>query len=171
MSDAEASEIGATKAWRVRAGDVPYEQRKEQLQYLIKKYDRICQLCFKEVPTGQATREHIVRLIDGGTSDMSNLTLACMKCNFKANDQHTREMMPALRLRACIERQKAGLPVVAIAAARTRGQNVADTWPILIEKGIRGAIRRQQLGVQLVSGPPPGPHFSSLRRRREVRFM
>lgn len=140
-------------SWKRRPGDVSERVAARQLKYLIEKYNGICQYCFKKTPPGQATREHKIRLVDGGTSDLSNLTLACKKCNNDENNDLEMRLRIAENIRNTIARQASGLPVT-VGSSSGNSKLVADTWSILIEKGIKGTIRRQQLGIILVSGAP-----------------
>lgn len=151
--------------WK-RSSDVSYEELKVQLRYLIKKYNRICQFCFTEIPKGRATREHIERLADGGTSDLDNLTLSCFQCNLNRNDDAIRVEFISLHIKETIERQALGLPVVGKAPLNTT--TVADTWPILITKGIKGTIRRQQISVHLVTRPPGSVQYGTFTGRRKI---
>ena len=53
----------------------------EAWEYLLEKWDRECAYCdVKDVPL---QREHIVARARGGSNRISNLTLACQKCNQK----------------------------------------------------------------------------------------
>lgn len=132
----------------VRAGDVGRTAAKKQLIALIKKYERICQYCFKKIPSGQATRDHIKRLADGGSNDMSNLTLACRKCN---NDKETPRVISE-QISRTIQRQMLGVRTVGSDPSdRVR---VCPSWNTIIRIGISGTIRRQQLGSRLVSSAP-----------------
>lgn len=145
----------------VRSGDVSRAVATRQLKFLMKKYDGICQYCLKKIPAGLQTREHIKRLIDGGTSEMSNLTLACERCNYDANHQAHYIRVVTDGIQDCIQRNIEGLPIVGRGRISHR-ERVADTWPILIEKAIFGTLRRQQVGAKLVAAPPGGVECSSI---------
>lgn len=149
-----------SEVWRVRPGDVSPSKARRQLRYLMTKYNGICQYCFKKIPSGLQSREHIKRLIDGGTSDMDNLTLACMPCNSDANERAEGIKRNTEGIQECLERRAKGLPIVGPAKVSHR-ERIADTWPILIGKGIAGTIRRQQIGAVLVAGAPGTVECSS----------
>lgn len=57
------------------------------IEELIKKFNGICQLCFK--PVKNPTRDHIIPLAKGGSSKVSNLQLACKRCNELKSDNLT----------------------------------------------------------------------------------
>lgn len=75
---------------------IPSDQRDWLRWQLTQKYgeNATCYWCGVSLLQGDkdyqsdqyATIEHIVRIADGGTDDMENLTWACAKCN---NTRHT----------------------------------------------------------------------------------
>lgn len=151
--------------WNVRPGDVSRSVAAKQLKALMKKYNGICQYCFKKIPAGLQTREHIKRLIDGGTSDISNLTLACSSCNSENNAIQEDIVRITKSIQECIERQIKGLQVVGLSKVGC-GEYPADTWPILIRKAIIGTVRRQAVGAVIVAAPPKGVECSSLATKK-----
>lgn len=48
---------------------------------LYQRFGGVCMWCKKHIPFNRSSVEHIVPLSAGGTSDPSNLGLACKKCN------------------------------------------------------------------------------------------
>ncbi len=76
----------------VRPGDLTSAgARKRQLQRLYEKYKGICQLCDKFCHPAQASRDHVVELCLGGTSDDSNMVLAHKKCNEEKSKEVSRQ--------------------------------------------------------------------------------
>jgi 5-methylcytosine-specific restriction endonuclease McrA len=53
--------------------------RRISIEQLVEKFNGICQECLK--PVKIPTRDHIIAIADGGTSDISNIQLACSRCN------------------------------------------------------------------------------------------
>lgn len=67
-----------------RKGDIKSPRiRQRQLERMYKKYEGICQVCFKETPREQATRGHIIACGDGGSYTDDNIRLECNACNSK----------------------------------------------------------------------------------------
>jgi 5-methylcytosine-specific restriction endonuclease McrA len=63
----------------------------ETKEYLLAKYDRTCASCDKtDVPL---EIEHIVPRSKGGTDRVSNLTLACAKCNTRKGNQPVEDFL------------------------------------------------------------------------------
>lgn len=145
----------------VRPGDVSRAVAAKQLKFLMTKYDGTCQYCLKKIPAGLQTREHIKRLIDGGTSDMDNLTLACLSCNQNAGTRAHYIKIVNTGIQETIQRIIKGEPVLGKSLISQR-ERIADIWPLLIEKAIFGTIRRQEIGAKLVAAPPPSVECSSV---------
>lgn len=59
--------------------------RTQQLRRIYRRDNGICQLCGEPCSVPDASREHVVRLADGGSSDDSNVVLAHKKCNLLAD--------------------------------------------------------------------------------------
>lgn len=72
-----------------------------------KRFDGIatnCYYCGRELHEGQATTDHVIPRVMGGTDDSSNLVPACLTCNTTKKD-HTIE-----GFRALLERKRDGVP-------------------------------------------------------------
>jgi hypothetical protein len=66
-----------------RPGDLCNPQR--QLRRVYLRYEGVCQICNDPVLLSHATREHVIPLSEGGTSDDDNVVLAHAKCNDDRN--------------------------------------------------------------------------------------
>lgn len=56
-----------------------------QLRRVYHRYQGICQICFEPCSVEDASREHIIRLADGGSNKDYNVVLAHAKCNQAAD--------------------------------------------------------------------------------------
>ena len=59
--------------------------RTQQLRRIYRRDNGICQLCGQPCAVVDASREHVVRLADGGSSDDDNIILAHKTCNQDAD--------------------------------------------------------------------------------------
>lgn len=145
-----------------RALDVNPKTATRHLRNLMKKYNGICQFCFKKIPAGLATREHIKRLADGGSPGLSNITLACRPCN--QNNEKIQYLLARITvwIQECIERQSQGLPPVAASSG-----NAAPTYREMIKKEIQATIIRQIKGAPIAGGGPKYLNWSSVRTKKE----
>lgn len=53
---------------------------------MYRVFEGVCQRCFSWIPREQATRDHVVDLVDGGSNGDENVILCCATCN------HAKEM-------------------------------------------------------------------------------
>lgn len=129
--------------------DVEYQHGElfgyEVKEYLLEKWGRKCAYCGKEnVPLEV---EHIIPKSRGGTDRISNLTLACHKCNQKKGNMTAAEfgypemqkqakqplkdaaMMNATRWALYDNLKKFGLPVECGTGAMTKKQRLAHKLP------------------------------------------
>lgn len=114
---------------RRRKGDLRGHAAKRQLERIYKRYEAICQLCFKFCPREEASRDHVIEWCVGGSSDDSNIVLAHKSCNEEKSRNN-------------------GMSV-------KQYQIAADEWwPYMIGKEIKACIRRQQLGVNISARVP-----------------
>ena len=114
-------------------------------EYLLEKWGRQCAYCDKkDVPL---EIEHIFPKSRGGSNRISNLTLACRKCNQKKGNQTAEEfgypeiqkqakrplkdaaMMNATRWKLYNQLKKFNLPVECATGARTKKQRIEHELP------------------------------------------
>lgn len=64
--------------------------------YLVRIYGNICQKCKKEFQKSALTVDHIIPKSQGGTNDLSNKQLLCVKCHRKKTmiDHQARNAIP-----------------------------------------------------------------------------
>lgn len=79
----ETSTLAARiRAKYVRRGDLPrHDARKRQLKRIYYRDQAICCHCRQFVMMEEASREHVVPLREGGSSDDNNIKLAHRRCN------------------------------------------------------------------------------------------
>ncbi len=120
---------------------VGYEVR----EYLLEKWERKCVYC--DAVNIPLEIEHIIPKSRGGSNRISNLTLACRKCNQKKGSQTAEEygfpdvqrqvkkslkdasIMNATRWRLFYKLKELNLPVEAGSGARTKMQRIAHNLP------------------------------------------
>jgi HNH endonuclease len=56
------------------------------LRALYDQFGGVCQVCRREIPFEEATRDHRVPLSKGGRNVLSNVQLACRDCNNEKSD-------------------------------------------------------------------------------------
>lgn len=66
----------------------PRKRKKMTLREMCEVVDYKCQICHKQFPYSDLTREHIVPKSLKGANDISNLTITCKKCNGKKGSHH-----------------------------------------------------------------------------------
>jgi 5-methylcytosine-specific restriction endonuclease McrA len=66
---------------RARKGDLAARAALRQLNRIYIRYSGICQICFKPCAREIASREHVIELSKGGSSDDNNVVLAHVSCN------------------------------------------------------------------------------------------
>lgn len=89
-----------------RPGDLSTRMAAEQLERIYFKYHGLCQLCWRFCIYKEASRDHVIRLHDGGTSEDDNVVLVHRVCN-EGKEFVTRGINATLR------RQKNGFHIVA----------------------------------------------------------
>ena len=75
--------MGKNAKERRRARDTPYPST--QLRRIYRRDMGFCQLCHEPCATADASREHLIRLVDGGSNKDSNIVLAHTWCNNAAD--------------------------------------------------------------------------------------
>lgn len=122
----------------------------EAKQYLLEKWQRTCVYCDKQGIPLQV--EHIVPRAKGGSDRISNLTLACQKCNEKKGNQDVHEFLKQQpeRLARILAQAKAPLKDAAAVNA-TRWQLYERLkqlgLPIECGSGGRTKLNRTKLGL------------------------
>ena len=122
----------------------------EVREYLLEKWGRKCVYCDKQDLPLQA--EHIVTKANGGSSRVSNLTLACQPCNQKKGSQDIREFLkhdPA-RLSRITAKAKAPLrDAAAVNATRWKLLESLKETGLAVEAstGGRTKFNRSRLGI------------------------
>lgn len=114
----------------------------EVRQYLLEKWGRKCAYCDAENVPLQI--EHIVPRARGGTNRVSNLTLACEKCNRKKGAQSIEEFLArdASRLASIKNRTRAPLKdAAAVNRIRWLVVETLEKYGLPIEKGSGGLTK------------------------------
>ena len=70
--------------------------KKKIQQWLWKKYKGKCYYCEKPLSKKDATMDHWVPKLLGGTNIRSNLRLSCFECNNSKGHKHPLEVVPVL---------------------------------------------------------------------------
>lgn len=56
--------------------------------HIYSKVNGLCHYCDKPITFEEMTKEHIVPKSKGGTKKLSNMALACIKCNRKRGNEN-----------------------------------------------------------------------------------
>lgn len=114
-------------------------------------YDR-CQFCFwcnEHLAYAEATIEHLIRVADGGKTNMRNCVIACQPCNSRRGTETNREKVAALshhaRAEAKKKKERGGLNARQWANRHRSRGGIPDHWniPDDAEMQRREAIRNQ----------------------------
>lgn len=125
---------------RKRPGDLTSAgARHRQLERLYAKYEGVCQICMKFCPRDEASRDHVLELCLGGTSDDSNMVLAHQKCNENKSKEVSRKL------------NKNNNPRLPNSAEELP----ESWWRDVIIKQIYGAVIRQREGLSATGKIPP----------------
>lgn len=123
----------------------------ELRNYLLEKWNRQCAYCqIKDVPL---EIEHIVASSRGGTNRVSNLCLACSKCNQKKSNQHIKDFIkdkPEL-LSKILKQAKAPLKdAAAVNATRWKLFNTLKQTGLIVTTSSGGQTKfnRTQLNLE-----------------------
>lgn len=122
----------------------------EVREYLLEKWGRCCAYCdAKNIPL---QIEHIVPKARGGSNRVSNLTLACVRCNTKKGAQDIREVLARdpKRLAKILSNAKAPLAsAAAVNATRFALLNELEKTglPVTTSSGGRTKWNRTKLGL------------------------
>jgi 5-methylcytosine-specific restriction endonuclease McrA len=96
----------------------------EAKQYLLEKWQRTCVYCDKQGIPLQV--EHIVPRAKGGSNRISNLTLACQKCNEQKGDQDIHEFLKQQPKRLARILAQTKVPLRDVAAVNTTRWNLYE---------------------------------------------
>jgi 5-methylcytosine-specific restriction endonuclease McrA len=116
----------------------------EVREYLLEKFHRKCAYCgAKDVPLEV---EHILPKVRGGSSRVSNLTLACVPCNLKKGSQTAAEFgFPQIQAQAKVALKDAA----AVNSTRWALYRALQTTGLPVETGTGGRTKynRTRLGI------------------------
>lgn len=125
----------ARRKRRVRSGDLSSRgAQARQLNRVYEKYSGICQLCFNHCSRSEASRDHVLEVCLGGSSEDSNVVLAHKSCN----EEKSRDLGKSLN-------RQSPLPSVAT-------ELPDDWWNRTIRKQIWQTVNRQLAGLSPTSG-------------------
>ena len=130
-----------------QGGLLGYEIR----EYLLEKWGRKCTYCSLENVPLQV--EHIVPKSAGGSSRISNLCLACQKCNQKKGTQSIQQFLakkPSLLKRVLAQTKKPLKNPTAVNATRWKLFNSLQEigLPVLTGTGGQTKFNRQRFGLE-----------------------
>jgi len=125
----------------------------EVREYLLEKFGRKCVYCGKE-DIKDLEVEHIIPKTRGGSNRISNLTLACQKCNSKKGIKTAEEFgHPAVQEQAKHPLKDAA----AVNATRWKIYQRLQTTGLPIEVGTGGRTKYNRMTCALASSPPFPP--------------
>ncbi len=138
---------------------VEYQQGKllgyEVREYLLEKWGRKCTYCSKENVPLQI--EHIVPKANNGSNRISNLCLACQKCNQKKGTQSIEQFLakkPSLLKTVLVQAKKPLRDAAAVNATRTQLFNSLKEIGPAVSTGTGGQTKYNRIRFNL-----PKTHF------------
>jgi 5-methylcytosine-specific restriction endonuclease McrA len=122
----------------------------EVREYLLNKWNRTCAYC--DIQNVPFEIEHIVPKSKGGTNRVSNLALACRKCNDKKDNLSIQEFLAKepKRLAKILTQAKAPLKdAAAVNSTRWRLFNELKATGILVQTGSGGLTKFNRIANQI----------------------